>query len=42
MKEVFQMTQKIPDVRRPLPMGTFDYHDRFTEELDTMKIETTK
>jgi len=31
------MTQKIPDVRRALPAGSFDYSDRFTEELDTMK-----
>ena len=31
------MTQKTPDVRRALPMGSFDYSDRFTEELDTMK-----
>ena len=31
------MTQKLPDVRRALPMGTFDYHDTFTDELDAMK-----
>ena len=31
------MTHKIPDVRFALPIGSFDYSDRFTEELDTMK-----